>query len=419
MTSAQTAPAPDQGNSALQPHRLVAATGRTFFPVALIARFPYAMMVIGVLTLVVSARGSMSLGGMTSAMVGLGVACFGPLIGAAADRWGQRPVLLAVGAISSFWLLVISWAAYSPLGSWALLLAAFLIGATTPQVPPMSRSRLVGIITDRIAPHRRQKTMNNTMAYESAADEVTFVFGPMIVGILAATMGAAAPMIGAAALTLIFVTTFALHSTADAVPKSSQHEVTPAPARELFSAGLLVVTIGVLGVGMVFGSTLTTLTAIMDEAGYPERAGLAYGVMGVGSAIFALGAALFPTRFSMRARWLSFAPLILIGAVGMQLAPNPVVMMLVLVLMGVGVGPTLVTVFNLVAQRSPRGRSATAMSMASTGIIVGQSAASAVTGQLAELYDSAAAAVVPMTAAAVVVAAAAVNWVMSSDRRTR
>src|SRR5699024_677287 len=230
---------------------------------------------------------------------------------------------------------------------------------------------------------------------------------------LAATMGAAAPMIGAAALTLIFITTFALHSTAEAVPRNAGDSVTPAPARELLAPGLLVVTVGVLGVGMVFGSTLTTLTAILDEAGQPESAGLAYGVMGVGSAIFALAAALFPTSFSMRARWLSFAPLILMGAVGMQLAPNPVVMVLVLVLMGVGVGPTLVTVFNLVAQRSPHGRSATAMSMASTAIIVGQSAASAVTGQLAEIYDSTAAVLVVTAAAALIVLAAAANWVIS------
>ena len=416
MTSAQTTPGPDQANPAHQPPHLLAAAGRAYFPIALIARFPYAMMVIGVLTLVVSARGSMSLGGLTSAMVGLGVACFGPLIGAAADRWGQRRVLLATGVISSFWLLVISWAAYSTLGAWSLLVTAFLIGASTPQVPPLSRSRLVGIISEKLPVQRRQKTINNTMAYESAADEVTFVFGPMIVGALAATMGAAAPMIGAAVLTLIFLTTFALHPTADAVPKSSKNQVTAAPARELFTAGLLVVTIGVLGVGTVFGSTLTTLTAIMNEAGAPELAGLAYGVMGVGSAIFALGAALFPTSFSMRARWLSFAPLILIGAVGMQLAPNPVVMVLVLVLMGVGVGPTLVTVFNLVAQRSPRGRSATAMSMASTSIIVGQSAAAAVTGQLAEVYDSTAAVVVVTAAAALIVLAAAANWLISGPR---
>lgn len=418
MTSAQTAPGADQVTAAPQPPSLMAAAGRSFFPVALIARFPYAMMVIGVLTLVVSARGSMGLGGLTSAMVGLGVACFGPLIGAAADRWGQRPVLLATGAISSFWLLVISWAAYSSLGPWALLVAAFLVGASTPQVPPMSRSRLVGLITDRLPVHRRQKTLNNTMAYESAADEITFVFGPLIVGILASTMGAAAPMIGAAVLTLIFLTSFALHPTADTVAKNVGDSVTPAPVRELLSPGLLVVTIGVLGVGMVFGSTLTTLTAIMDEAGHPERAGLAYGVMGVGSAIFALAAALFPARFSMRARWLSFAPLILVGAVGMQLMEGTLTMVLVLLLMGVGVGPTLVTVFNLVAQRSPRGRSATAMSMASTGIIVGQSAAAAVTGQLAERFDSTAAAMVPMTAGAVIVIAAAVNWMISSNRRS-
>lgn len=416
MTSGQTAPTADHVNPAHQPASLLAATGPTFFPIALIGRFPYAMMVIGVLTLVVSARGSLGLGGLTSAMVGLGAACFGPLIGVAADRWGQRPVLLAAGAMSSFWLLVISWAAYSSLGSWALLAAAFLVGASTPQVPPMSRSRLVGIILNQLPVHRRQKTMNSTMAYESAADEITFVFGPMIVGILAATLGAAAPMVGAAVLTLIFVTAFALHPTAEAVPKSSHNDAAAAPARELFSAGLLVVTVGVLGVGMVFGSTLTTLTAILDEAGSPALAGLAYGVMGIGSAIFALGAALFPTSFSMRARWLSFAPLILVGALGMLLAPNPVVLMLMLVLMGIGVGPTLVTVFNLVAQRSPRGRSATAMSMASTGIIVGQSAASAVTGQLAEQFDSTAAAVVPMVAAAVIVIAAATNWVMGRER---
>lgn len=137
--------------------------------------------------------------------------------------------------------------------------------------------------------------------------------------------------------------------------------------------------------------------------------------MGVGSAIFALAAALFPPGFSMRARWLSFAPLILLGALGMQLAPGTAVMVLVLLLMGVGVGPTLVTVFNLVALRSPRGRSATAMSMASTGIIVGQSAAAAITGQLGERFDSTAAALVPTVAAALIVLAAAINWVL--DRR--
>lgn len=395
------------------------AVGPAYFPIALIARFPYAMMVVGVLTLVVSARDSISLGGLTSAMVGLGTACFGPLIGAAADRWGQRPVLLAAGAGSSLSLLLLSWAAYSPLGSWSVLGAAFLIGASAPQVPPMSRSRLVGIIARRLPPHRRQKTFNGTMAYESAADEITFVFGPLIVGVLAAVAGAAAPLIGAAVLTMIFVSSFALHRTAAEAPRHTEGDASPAPARDLLAPGLLVVLIGVLGIGLVFGTTLTSLTSFMDDAGHAERAGLVYGAMGVGSAIFALAAALFSVRFSLRARWLSFAALILVGALGMQVTDNVGGLLLALLVIGIGIGPTLVTVFSLVAQRSPQGRSATAMSLATTGIVVGQSAASALTGHVAENYGTPVALLMPLGAAGVVVLAGALNWPMSRAHRRR
>ena len=48
-----------------QPATLLRAAGFSYFPVALLARLPYAMMVVGVLTLVVSARGELSLGGLT------------------------------------------------------------------------------------------------------------------------------------------------------------------------------------------------------------------------------------------------------------------------------------------------------------------------------------------------------------------
>ena len=62
---------------------------------------------------------------------------------------------------------------------------AFLIGASSPQVAPLSRSRLVGII-DPSFPHPSSvRIMNAAMAYESAADEIVFVFGPVIVGLLA------------------------------------------------------------------------------------------------------------------------------------------------------------------------------------------------------------------------------------------
>lgn len=396
-------PTQDDGPTVLQ------VAGPTYFPVALIARFPYAMMVVGVLTLVVSARGSMSLGGLTSAMVGLGTAVCGPLIGAAADRFGQRPVLLIAGAASSLTLLALTLVVYSDLPSPAVLAAGVAVGATAPQVPPLSRSRLVGIISTRLPKHRHVRSVNSTMAYESAADELTFVFGPMIVGLLATTMHPAAPIIGAAVMTLLFLTWFAVHPSWSQTPNSTGEQAVVSSVSALFAPRLLVVFAGVLGVGMVFGSVLTSLTAVLGDAGHAERAGLLYGAMGVGSAVCALAVAALPERFSLRNRWVVFAVILLIGSVGLSVVETLPGIIAMLVLQGIGVGPTLVTVFSFAARRTPEGRSATVMTMASTAVVVGQSAAAATTGQIAESFGSAGAISVPIAAACVVTAAALIN----------
>ena len=68
------------------------------------------------------------------------------------------------------------------------------------------------------------------------------------------------------------------------------------------------------------------------------------------------------------------------------------------------------TVFSLVSARSPQGRAATAMTVATTGIVVGQSTASALVGQIGERLGTGTALVAPALAASVVLVAAVVNW---------
>ncbi|WP_238148315.1 MFS transporter [Rothia halotolerans] len=388
---------------------VVSAVGRTYFPVALIARLPYAMMVIGVLTLVVSVRGSLTLGGATSAMVGIGTAVSGPLIGTAADRFGQRAVLLVAVVLSVASLLTLTAVVYADTPPAVVLAAALLIGATTPQIPPMSRSRLVGVINRRLRPERRPRALNGTMAYESAADEITFVFGPMIVGVLATLLSPSAPILAAVLLSAAFVVAFALHRSVRETQRSSEAGEPQASFASLLTPRLLVVIAGVLGIGVLFGSTLTSLTSLMEDAGHGERAGLVYAAMGVGSAAFALAAAWFSTSFTLRARWLVFSALIVLGAVGLYLSPSIPLVLVSLLVIGIGVGPTLVTEYSLVSQRSPASRSATAMSLASTSIVIGQSAASATTGYLADAFGTRGAALVPIAAALVVLAAAVAN----------
>lgn len=388
---------------------LIRQTGFGYFPIALAARLPFAMMVVGMLTLVVSERGSLSLGGMTSAAAGAGTAVFGPLIGAAADRWGQRPTLLISAVVNSAALATLASIAGSDAPDVAVLINAFAIGMSAPQVAPMSRSRLVGIISRAFSGPRRLRVLSGTMAYESAADESVFVFGPVIVGLLATALNPASPVFGAALLTLVFVSAFALHPSGRVVERAVVRARDQAPARELLHPGLLVTIAGTFGMGLFFGGMLTWLTSFMADRGSPEQAGLVYGAMGLSSAAFALSAAWFPRRFRLAARWLAFAGILLLGTSLLFVVQVVAAAAIVLLVIGVGVGPTLVGLYHFAAHRSPRGRSATVMTMLGSGVVVGQAIAAAVSGEIAQNLGTRAALVAPLVAAAVVFAAGAAN----------
>lgn len=392
---------------------LFSRTGFAYFPLALLARLPFAMMVVGVLTLVVSARGSLELGGFASAVVGVGSAIVGPFVGAAADRFGQRSALLVTAVTHSIALVSLAYIAYTAAPNWAMLAVAFAIGATSPQPSPMSRSRLVLIIQNFLPVERRPKVMSTVLAYESAADEVVFVFGPVIVGVLATVFGPQTPIIAAAVLTFIVISAFALHRTSAPAKSAAERAETLAPASELARPALLAVVIGITGVGLVFGSTLTALTAFMQRIGVPEEAGLYYGIMGVGSAVLAIAVSLFSPRFTLRYRWLAFAAIVLSGLGIFAFATSITHLAIGLALTGIGIGPMLVTLYGLGAMRSPEGRSATVMTMLGSGVVLGQSLASAVTGVVAENMNTEAALTLPFFAAAVVAAAGVANWLLT------
>ena len=247
-------------------------TGWGYFPIAFIARLPFAMMVVGVLTLVASATGSVALAGLTSAAVGIGVVTAGPVIGDLVDRHGQRPVLIPLGLVN---------------------------GALLVRLPPRRPDRDAGAAhprdrrvhralgaagrgalahtagRDHARPHPARsasaRTLSRVMSYESAVDETAFVIGPVLVGILAAFIAPWAPIAIAAVLSFAFVTAFALHPTATAVAPGSARD--RAPLRAVLSRPVLVLVAATFGVGLFFGATLTSLTAFAKESGNGEISG--------------------------------------------------------------------------------------------------------------------------------------------------
>lgn len=397
---------------------LIHHTGWGFFPIAFIARLPFAMMVVGVLTLVVSATGSVGLGGLTSAAVGIGVVIAGPVIGDAVDRFGQRRVLVPLGIANGILLGLFPVVVTSGLADPVILAAAAAIGLSAPQAAAMSRSRLMGIIRVRVGADHRPRTLSRVMSYESAADETAFVIGPFLVGILAAVIAPWAPIAIAAALSLVFVTAFALHPSgrvAAALPAGEVDE--RAPMAEVLRGRILVLVAATFGVGLFFGATLTSLTAFAQTAGEGVEAGLLYGLMGIGSAALALAVVLLPTRFALRHRWLVFAAVLALSAGGYAAADSLGLVVVMLLLMGLGVGPTLVTLFSIAGHRSPVGRSATTMTLLGSALTLAQALASAVTGAIAEAGEVRLAMLLPTIAGVLVLGLGLVN--LGIERRER
>jgi MFS family permease len=367
-------------------------TGWSYFPIAFAGRLPFAMMIVGLLTLVASVRGSVAEAGAVAAVAGIGTAACGPGIGSLADRYGQARVLVVVSALSLAAGAGILVAVFSgaPLG--VLLVVALILGGTTPQVSPFSRARLVGIAGMAATEVRRTRATSMVMSYESIADESSFVLGPVLVGLLTALIHPAAPLICSMILTATVIVAFAVHRSGAVVAGAPHAGTRPGPhlglAALLLTPRILLLLAAMFTVGGIFGSTLTAVTAFMRERGAVETSGIVYGAMSVGAIVIALVVAAFPARFALPLRWVVFAAVALGGCSVLALAGSVAGVVVGLALSGCGVGAVLVSLFSLGAAAAPEGRATTVLTALQSTLVVGQALFTAGTGVLVETLDA-------------------------------
>ncbi|KAE8765114.1 MFS transporter [Georgenia thermotolerans] len=379
--------------------------GSPFLLVGFLARLPVAMVVLGVLTLVTSATGSVGEAGLASAALAVSTAVAGPLIGRWTDRRGQRLPLLLLAPVNAVALVVLVLAARAGAPVAALCALCAVVGLSNVPIGSLARVRWLGAAGE-------PRVAGAALSYESMADELGFVLGPALVGLAASAGSPEAPLLLAAALVAIFVTAFALHpSAAVADPRVRPLTAAAAPglARVLRKVGPAVA--GMACVGLFFGASQTAVTAFAVDAGEPGRAGLIYALMGTGSAVMALAVVALPESVTLRAR-------LVVCGLGMaalstaMTAPTGLGPLAVLVLaVGLFVGPAMVTLFTAAGRLAPEGGTAVAMTALSSANVVGVALAAAVGGRLAD-------AVGPDAAFAVAAAASAALALLALALRT-
>jgi MFS family permease len=377
--------------------RLPYLAGRSFIPLGLFARLPVAMLTVGALTLVTSATGSYAAGGTAAGAVGIGAALGAPVFGALADRHGQRTVLLVAAVLNALAVLALigtAWVAADGSFPSALVVAAFLSGATCPQVGPLARVRWMALTSGnsgKAAGH----DLDTALSYEGTADELTFVLGPALVGILASLVAPWLPLALAVVMTITLVPAFAVHPTHKAVPLKRA----AATAAAGIPAAVALPVLAMVAMGTFFGSTQTALSSFSASFATSEIAGLLYAVMGLSSAAAALSVAYWPRSVTPVARWMVSAAL-MAGLAILLMVPDSLGGMIgVLLVLGLPVGPVMVTVFTIGGIVGPAERLGTVMTALASGIVAGTALGAFLAGQIAQAHGYEAAFLVPVIAA--------------------
>ncbi|MBE1490647.1 MFS transporter [Plantactinospora soyae] len=379
---------------------LVHATGPGFLLTSFLARLPAAMAPLGVITLVVAATGSYAVAGAVAAAYGVGAAIGGPVVGSLVDRFGQRSVGLVTAVVDAAALVGVVVMVHSTV---AVAVAAAVAGFATPQIGPLVRVRWWVLLGDR----GQGRTLGTALSYEGVADELSYMAGPAIVGLITVTGPAGLPLVVAAGLTLLFAIPFALHHTAPPVVRVPF----AGPARPRLPLGpLTILVLAMLAVGMVFGATQTGVTAFADESGHPGSAGLIYAVLGVGSALAGLATGWLPARIGPVRRYVCAAAALAVGGCSAMLLSGSLAGLLVAIaVLGVTSAPYLIAVGGLAILAGPRNRAGSVMTLVASGVVAGVAVGAAVAGRLADALGASGAFIVPAAAGLFAVALAAAS----------
>jgi MFS family permease len=378
--------------------QVIAVTGRLLPVVSFLGRLPVAVIQFGSVLLVTRTSGSLATGGTVACALALGQVAAGPLVGRLADRHGQRSVVLALALLNSAAIAAYTLGALAGLPTLLLAALGVLAGATVPGIGPLARARGVALVRREGAGER---VVNAVLSLESTMDELSFVLGPALIGVTSVVAHPAYAFGAAALLVALCGTGFALHPTAAAVPRAAADARPRARGgRARMPRQVHVVRVGLVLLGILLGGCGAGITALTQELGHEDQAGLVYAAMGVMSAVVGLSMAAVPERFTLRSRWRVATAAAALLSLPLIVTHTMPLLYVVVTLFGALFAPNLITGFGLTERAVPRERLAEGMTVAASAFVGGQAVTLAVAGRLAQSHGPAAAFAVGSAAAA-------------------
>jgi MFS family permease len=383
----------DQSPQGLTAYRRVFAGPRVkpLLFAGLLARMPIGMGAVGLILFIHGETGSFGAAGVVTGAFTVGIGATGPMLARLIDRRGSGLIIIPGALTTTAGLLAVVVLGKAGAGTIPLAAAALVAGCGTPPVGGVLRQTWPELV--------EPAALGTAFALDAVMLEVIFVSGPLLAGVLAATVGPAWGLVAAGVLgasgAILFQTLLTVDPGSD--PDAERHWL-----GALRSPTLRVLVFSAVPLGAGFGALDVVLPAFGAAHGAAALCGPLAATFAAGSGIggIAFGArpaALGPPSEAILRLGavlpLTFVPLIFATAV-----PE---MFVFSVLAGVCIAPLITVRNNLAQSRLEAGTATEAFTWLTLAITVGASAGSATIGPLIEATSWRAGAIVAVAMAGV------------------
>jgi predicted MFS family arabinose efflux permease len=340
----------------------------------LVARMPIGMIGLAQVLLMRGSGESYADAGLVAAGGSLAYAVGAPVAGRLVDRRRPFSVLIGYGVIfpAALALLVVLVAADAPL--WLLVVASMLSGASQPPVAPTVRMLWSSLVSPR---HH-----SAAFAFEATAQELLFITGPLVVGVLTAAFSPSAGVIAAGVVSAVGVAGFVMTGPVrDRLPAPHEHGRHGHPLSTLAPPMVRRIVAFSIGYGLAFGAVEVAMPAFAEAHGGRALGSVCLAAWSAGSLIGGVLAAghrpADPLR-SLRMISMLFAVLLLLPL----LAGSVWAMAMIMLIAGLPIAPSFALTYGMVQHTARPGTQAEVFGWLSTAIGVGFAGGAALGGSL-------------------------------------
>ncbi|MFD4948149.1 MFS transporter [Streptomyces sp. NPDC058239] len=354
------------------------------FGAALLGRLSYGMVSLSLMLAVKDTSGSYSVAGAVMALFGATSVFLSPARAALIDRYGPRRALPPMAGVYAALLAALACVTWRP-GASSLLLGVLAVtaGACTPPLGPVMRTLWSSLVPDR-------ELLQRAYSLDGVAEELLFVTGPLLVGLVMRFTVPAAGVAISAALVLVgalaLVSSPAVRGTgaAPSAEKAAASQDGPSGQRLLGIVGLRHAAIVAAAVGLCLGALDLLVVAFTEQHHRGAAVAWVLAALSAGSAVGGLAYGAVSWRASNRVRLPVPAVGLGVAMVVAGMSPNVYVLVAVVTAAGVFVAPALTTAY-LVADESVGADSRTqAGAWVNTAVNAGSSAGTAAVGLLVD-----------------------------------